>query len=198
VGGTPRFIVRGEGALVVDVDDNRYLDLVLSWGPLILGTRIRASWPRSQPQRRWARRWRAPTELELRLAERGDRDLSFDGDAPVRELGTEAVMSAVRLARAVTGRSAIVKFDGCYHGTPTRLARLGRVRRGYPRPSGFAGRASKVRSPTRWLPPTTTPMRWSGSSPPGATVLPPCWVEASRGNMGLVPPEPVFWQDSAR
>ena len=116
MGGTPRFIARGEGPYLFDVDGTRYLDLVLSWGPLILG---HAAPPVVAAIAEAAQRgtsYGAPCEAELELAER------IIGTFPALEMlrfvnsGTEATMSALRLARAVTGRSIIVKFDGCYHG----------------------------------------------------------------------------------
>ncbi len=116
VGGTPRFIASGQGAWLTDADGNRYVDLVLSWGPLILGH----AHPEVLRGRRRGRArgtsYGAPTELEVRLAERIVQ--TFPSVEMVRFVssGTEAAMSAVRLARAATGRRAIVKFDGCYHG----------------------------------------------------------------------------------
>ncbi|HEV8177998.1 MAG TPA: aminotransferase class III-fold pyridoxal phosphate-dependent enzyme, partial [Gemmatimonadales bacterium] len=116
VGGTPRFMARGEGAYLVDADDNRYLDLVLSWGPLIHGhahPEVLAAVIEAAGR---GTTFGAPTELEVRLAERVVA--TFPSLEMVRFVssGTEALMSAVRLARAVTGRRVIVKFDGCYHG----------------------------------------------------------------------------------
>ncbi len=116
VGGSPLFIERGEGAYLVDVDGNRYVDYVLSWGPLILGhahPRVVAALERAL---RDGTSFGAPSPLELDLAR-------LIGDAlPSVELvrfvssGTEATMSALRVARAFTGRTKIVKFEGCYHG----------------------------------------------------------------------------------
>src|SRR5919107_3193329 len=116
VGGTPRFMARGEGAYLIDVDENRYVDLVLPWGPLILGhahEEVVAAIVETAGQ---GTTFGAPTELEVRLAERVVA--TFPSLEMVRFVssGTEAVMSAVRLARAATRRQAIVKFDGCYHG----------------------------------------------------------------------------------
>jgi len=116
VGGTPRFILRGEGAYLVDADRNRYLDLVLSWGPLIHGhahPEVLAAVVEAAGR---GTTFGAPTELEVRLAERVVA--TFPSLEMVRFVssGTEAVMSAVRLARAATSRRLIVKFDGSYHG----------------------------------------------------------------------------------
>ena len=105
VGGTPRFISSGEGAWLVDADGNRYLDLVLSWGPLILGhahPEVLAAVVEAASR---GTTYGAPTELEVRLAERVVA--AFPSIEMVRFVssGTEAAMSAVRLARAATGRS---------------------------------------------------------------------------------------------
>ena len=116
VGGRPLFIDRGEGAYVVDVDGNRYLDYVLSWGPLILGHAhpdiVRAI-AEAAPK---GTSFGAPNPLELELARRIQG--FFPGMEMVRFVnsGTEATMSAVRLARAFTGRNLIIKFEGGYHG----------------------------------------------------------------------------------
>ncbi len=116
VGGDPPFIARGQGARVTDVDGNTYLDYVASWGPLICG---HAHPEVVEAVARAAERgtsFGAPTEAEVTLAE---RIVEFVPGVEVVRLvnsGTEATMSAVRLARAVTGRPMIVKFDGAYHG----------------------------------------------------------------------------------
>ena len=116
VGGSPLFIERGEGAYLVDVDGNRYVDYVLSWGPLVLGhahPRVVAALEHAV---RRGTSYGAPSSLELELA-RLIRD-AIPSIELVRFVnsGTEATMSALRLARAFTGRSKIVKFEGCYHG----------------------------------------------------------------------------------
>jgi glutamate-1-semialdehyde 2,1-aminomutase len=116
VGGVPRFIERGEGAAIWDVDGNRYLDYVLSWGPLILGHAHPAVASALQKAVMRGTSYGAPTALENELAE-----LVIDTVPSVEMIrfvnsGTEATMSALRLARAYTGREKIVKFAGCYHG----------------------------------------------------------------------------------
>jgi len=116
VGGTPRFIARGEGAAVWDVDGNRYLDYVLSWGPLILGHAHPAVVSALSAAAKKGTSYGAPTALENELAR-----LVVDTVPSIEMIrfvnsGTEATMSALRLARAYTGRSKIVKFAGCYHG----------------------------------------------------------------------------------
>ena len=116
VGGTPRFIERGEGAYVWDVDGNRYIDYVLSWGPLALGHAHPAVVKALQEAVTRGTSYGAPTELESQLAQ-----LVIDLVPSVEMIrfvnsGTEATMSALRLARAYTGREKIIKFAGCYHG----------------------------------------------------------------------------------
>jgi glutamate-1-semialdehyde 2,1-aminomutase len=116
VGGTPLFLARGEGAEVVDADGRRYLDFVGSWGPLILGhahpevvAAVTAAAARGMT-------FGAPCAAEVELAERVVA--AYPGLEQVRFVssGTEATMSAIRLARGATGRDLVVKFAGCYHG----------------------------------------------------------------------------------
>jgi glutamate-1-semialdehyde 2,1-aminomutase len=116
VGGAPLFVERGEGAYLVDVDGNRYVDYVLSWGPLILGHAHPRVVAALQDAVGRGTSFGAPSPLELELA-RLIRD-ALPSVELVRFVssGTEATMSALRLARAFTGREAIVKFAGCYHG----------------------------------------------------------------------------------
>jgi glutamate-1-semialdehyde 2,1-aminomutase len=121
VGGTPRFISRGQEATVWDVDGNRYIDYVLSWGPLILGHAYPAVVEALQAAVQKGTSYGAPTALENELAR-----LVIDTMPSVEMVrfvnsGTEATMSALRLARAYTGRDKIVKFAGCYHGHPDML-----------------------------------------------------------------------------
>ena len=116
VGGTPRFIDRGEGASIWDVDGNRYLDYVLSWGPLILGHAHPVVVAALQEAAGRGTSYGAPTALENDLARLViDTVPSIDMIRFVNS-GTEATMSALRLARAFTGRPKIIKFAGCYHG----------------------------------------------------------------------------------
>lgn len=116
VGGTPRFISSGRGAYLVDADGNELLDYVGSWGPLVLGHRPEAVYQRLVQQLHQGWTYGAPTDLEVELAELITS--SIEGVEMIRFVnsGTEATMSAVRLARAVTGRDRIVKVSGCYHG----------------------------------------------------------------------------------
>jgi len=116
VGGSPLFIERGEGAYVVDVDGNRYVDYVLSWGPLVLGhahPRVVAALERAL---RDGTSFGAPSPLELQLARLIREAMPSVELVRFVSSGTEATMSALRLARAFTSRPKIVKFVGCYHG----------------------------------------------------------------------------------
>ena len=116
VGGEPLFIARGEGPYLFDVDGNRYIDYVLSWGPLILGhAHPRIVEVLAQAAARGTS-YGAPCEWELELARRVQLIMPSLEMMRFVNSGTEATMSALRLARAFTGRDKIVKFDGCYHG----------------------------------------------------------------------------------
>jgi len=116
VGGTPLFIARGQGAHVFDSDGNRYIDFVGSWGPLICGHAHRQILHELAKTARNGTTFGAPTEHEVKLAEFVVRLMPSLQKIRLVSSGTEATMSAVRVARAYTGRSKIVKFDGCYHG----------------------------------------------------------------------------------
>jgi glutamate-1-semialdehyde 2,1-aminomutase len=116
VGGTPRFIDRGKGPAVYDADGNRYLDYVLSWGPLILGHAYPAVVEALQAAAERGTSYGAPTALENELAQLVIKTVPAIEMIRFVNSGTEATMSALRLARAYTGRSKIVKFAGCYHG----------------------------------------------------------------------------------
>jgi len=116
VGGTPRFIVRGDGPYIFDAEGKRYIDYIGSWGPMILGHRHPAVQAAVHAAVEEGLSFGAPTERETELAE------AILAHVPSLEMlrfvssGTEAAMSAIRLARGATGRNVIVKFEGCYHG----------------------------------------------------------------------------------
>jgi len=116
VGGTPRFVERAEGAELIDVDGNRYVDFCMSWGPLILGHQDRDVMEAVQSalHRGWS--YGTCETYSLELAEFMTETLPWVQKVRFVNSGTEAVMSALRVARAATGRSKILKFDGCYHG----------------------------------------------------------------------------------
>ncbi len=142
VGGTPLFIARGAGAEVIDADGRSYLDLVCSWGPLIAGhahpqvlAAISAALARGTS-------YGAPCAAEVELAERIVAAYPQAEQVRFVSSGTEAVMSAIRVARAFTGRDLIVKFAGCYHGHADHLlvaAGSGLATFGRPSSAGRAG-----------------------------------------------------------
>jgi glutamate-1-semialdehyde 2,1-aminomutase len=116
VGGTPRFMVEGRGAWVEDADGRRYVDYVQSWGALLFGHARAEIVDAAVGAVRRGTSFGAPTELEVRLAERIVGMVPSVEEVRLVSSGTEACMSAVRLARGVTGRPLVVKFEGCYHG----------------------------------------------------------------------------------
>lgn len=116
VGGTPRFIGAADGAWLTDADGKRYIDYVGSWGPMILGHQHPAVREAVLEQARIGVSYGAPTELEVEIAELLCARVPGMEQVRMCNSGTEATMSALRLARGATGRDAIVKFEGCYHG----------------------------------------------------------------------------------
>src|SRR6202008_2722439 len=121
VGGTPLFIARGSGARVTDADGRTFLDLVCSWGPLIAGHAHPAVVAAIGTALERGATFGAPCEAEVTLAERGSAASPAAEQVRFVSSGPEAVMSAIRVARAFTGRDLIVKFAGCYHGHADHL-----------------------------------------------------------------------------
>ncbi len=116
VGCNPLFIKRAEGAKIYDVDDNEFIDFVCSWGPMILGHNHPAMVESVQKALAHGTSFGAPTPLEVELAELVVEALPSVEKVRFVNSGTEATMSAIRLARGYTGKNVVVKFDGCYHG----------------------------------------------------------------------------------
>jgi len=191
VGGVPRFLARGKGSRVWDVDGNAYIDYVLSWGPLILGHAeprvLRAV--RSAAARGTS--FGAPTEAETQLAERIREALPSLERVRMVSSGTEAAMSALRLARAATGRPRILKFDGCYHGHADALlvgAGSGVATLGIPGCPGVPAALSEltVQAPYNDLGAVASAFERWGSEIAGVI------VEPVAANMGLILPQPGF------
>jgi glutamate-1-semialdehyde 2,1-aminomutase len=193
VGGVPRFMVRGEGPYLVDADGNRYVDLLLSWGPLILGHAHPEVLAAVVETAERGTTFGAPTELEVRLAERVVE--TFPSLEMVRFVssGTEALMSAVRLARAATGRRVIVKFDGCYHGHADALlasAGSGVATLGLPDSPGVTPATVSDTLVVGYNDLAAVEAIFAERGSEVAAIL----VEPVAGNMGVVPPEPGFLQ----
>ena len=191
VGGEPIFVKQGQGAWIEDVDGNRYVDYVCSWGPLILG--------HAHPQVVKALRDRIgkgtsfgiPTELETELAGKVVRAVPSMERVRFVNSGTEATMSAVRVARGFTGRSKLIKFEGCYHGHVDALlvkAGSGAATFGTPDSPGIppAVTADTLVLPYNDLGAVERAMDAHGSEV--AAVL----LEPVAGNMGMVPPADGF------
>src|SRR5574339_192465 len=139
VGGTRPFFERASGANLWDADGRRYIDYVGSWGPMVLGHTHPAVVQAVQAAAAKALSFGAPTEAEIELAEAICRLVPSVEMARVVASGTEATMTAIRLARGFTGRSVIVKFEGCYHGHADALlvkAGSGALTFGHPSSAG--------------------------------------------------------------
>jgi glutamate-1-semialdehyde 2,1-aminomutase len=193
VGVPAPFLERGKGARVFDVDGNEYLDYVGSWGPLILGHASPAVLRAVREAMVRGTSFGAPTELEVELAEAICRALPSVDRVRMVSSGTEATMSAIRLARGATGRDRILKFDGCYHGHVDSLlvgAGSGVATLGIPGSPGVPRAMTEltVVAPYNDLDAVEDAFRrWPDEL---AAVL----VEPVAGNMGFVPPEAGFLQ----
>ena len=141
VGGTPLFVARAEGARFQDEDGRSFVDYVGSWGPMILGHAHPDVLEAIRDAASRGTSFGAPCALEVELAERVVRHVPSVEKVRFVSSGTEATMSALRVARGFTSRRKILKFDGCYHGHADSPARLRRLRGRDPRHPGLAGRA---------------------------------------------------------
>lgn len=190
VGGTPIFFARGKGSYLIDVDGNRYIDLVGSWGPLILGhvdTEV-LNLVRRVLKKGFS--FGAPSPLETDLAVRVKKAFPSIDKVRFVSSGTEAVLSVIRLVRAATGKKRIIKFDGCYHGHGDSLlvaAGSGAATLGLPDSPGVP---EEIASLTTSLPYNDLPAVQEAFS--RFTDIAAVIVEPVAGNMGLVPPKHGF------
>jgi glutamate-1-semialdehyde 2,1-aminomutase len=193
VGGTPIFIERGEGAYVWDVDGNRYIDYVLSWGPLILGHSHPDVVAALTEQVALGTSYGFPTELETQLAELVIQMVPSIEQVRFVNSGTEATMSALRLARAHTERMKIVKFSGCYHGHADMLlvqAGSGVATLGLPDSPGVPATTTSHTLVAEYNDLDAVAALFNEHKGEIAAVI----VEPVAGNMGFVPPEDGFLQ----
>lgn len=193
VGGTPRFITRGEGPYLFDADGNRYIDYVMSWGPLILGHAHPEVVEAIRVQATLGASYGAPTELEVELARLITEAMPSIEMIRFVNSGTEATMSALRLARAFTGRTKILKFAGGYHGHADMLlaqAGSGIATLGIPDSVGVppATVADTLSAPYNNL--DAVKQLFEANAHQIAAVI----VEPIAGNMGVVPPREGFLQ----
>lgn len=197
VGGVPRFLARAEGARVFDVDGRSYIDYVGSWGPAILG--------HAHPQVIEAVRevlaggtsFGAPTTGEVELAERLVSALPSVEQVRLVNSGTEATMTAIRLARAATGRDTVIKFDGCYHGhSDTLLVRAGSgaMTLGIPDSPGVPADLAKYTTVLPFNDLRAVEQVVDARGEEIAAVI----VEPIPGNMGVVAPLPGFLEGLRR
>jgi len=191
VGGTPPFIARGEGSRIYDADGNDYIDYVLSWGPLIFGHRPRFLLDALQDVLAIGTSFGAPTEREIELAQLIQDCVPSIQMVRLVNSGTEATMSALRVARGFTGRDLTVKFEGCYHGhvdsllvkAGSGMATLG-IADTVGVPEAFA--ATTIAMPFNSIEAVEAAFRDRGDQI--AAVI----VEPVVGNMGCVPPRKGF------
>ncbi len=191
VGGQPLFIERGEGAYLVDVDGNRYVDYVLSWGPLILGHAHPEVVAALQKAAARGTSYGAPCPQEVELARLVTDMMPSVEVVRFVNSGTEATMSALRLARAYTGRTKIVKFQGNYHGHPDMLlvqAGSGVATLGLPDSPGVPPATVADTLTARYNDIDSVARLFYSFPLDIAAVI----VEPVAGNMGMIPPAPGF------
>jgi glutamate-1-semialdehyde 2,1-aminomutase len=191
VGGTPRFLERGEGCRVWDADGNEYIDYVGSWGPLILGHADPGVLRAVSDAMARGTSFGAPTELEIELAEAVCAAVPGVERVRMVSSGTEATMSALRLARAATGRPRILKFEGCYHGHADALllgAGSGVATLGIPGSPGVPAAFTELTIQAPYNDPAAVASAFARWGDEIACVI----VEPVAGNMGCILPEPDF------
>jgi glutamate-1-semialdehyde 2,1-aminomutase len=189
IGRDPIFVERAHGAELIDVDGNRYVDWMCSWGPLILGhahPRVLGAITRAAAD---GTTYGAATPEEVELAERVRARMPAVEMLRMTSSGTEATMSAIRLARAATGREKVVKFAGAYHGHVDGLladAGSGLATQGIPASPGVPAAAAAATVVVPWNDPEAVAQACADHEP--AAII----AEPYPANMGLVPPEPGF------
>jgi glutamate-1-semialdehyde 2,1-aminomutase len=194
VGGSPLFIERGDGAYVFDADQNRFIDYVGSYGPTILGHAHPEVAEAVAAQARRGFSYGAPTELEVELAEQISAAIPSAQRVRLVSSGTEAGMTALRLARAATGRPGIIKFDGCYHGHSDALlvrAGSGAMTLGVPDSAGVPEAVASSTRVASWNS-LDAVERYLKADPAGIAAI---IVETIAANMGVVPPAPELLRE---
>ncbi len=193
VGGTPVFFEEARGAHLFDADGKRYTDYVLSWGPMILGHGHAAVLDAIRRQLDRGLTFGAPTELETRLAEKLVSLVPGLDLVRMVNSGTEATMSAIRLARGFTGRSRIIKFEGCYHGHSDSLlvkAGSGALTLGVPSSPGVPAALADYTTTLTYNDSDAVRRAFADIGEQVACVI----VEPVAGNMSCIPPAPGFLQ----
>ena len=191
VGREPLFIASAAGAEIVDVDGNRYVDYVCSWGPLIAGHAHPDVVEAVQAAAARGTSYGAPTEAEVELASEVTERVPGAEMVRLVSSGTEAAMTAVRLARAATGRPKVIKFAGCYHGHVDGLlaeSGSGLATQGIPASPGVTAAQAADTVVVPWNDPGALEAAAEGGDSDLAAIL----AEPLPANMGLVPPAPGF------
>lgn len=191
VGGNPLFIVKGKGARITDADGNEFIDYVASWGPLIFGHAHPQIVEAVSQQAQLGTSFGAPTELEIELAQKVAEAVPSIETVRLVSSGTEATLSALRLARGFTGRDKIVKFEGCYHGHGDSLlvkAGSGVLSLGLPDCPGIVSDLAKKTLTLPYNDINAVEELFSSLGKEIACLI----VEPIAGNMGVVPPQPGF------
>ena len=196
VGGIPRFIASGEGAYIIDIDGNKYVDYVQSWGPLIFGHRNEEIETAVIEAVKHGLSFGAPTEAETELASMVTNFFESIDKVRFVSSGTEAVMSAIRLARGFTGRDDIVKFTGCYHGHSDSLlvqAGSGAATFGNPSSPGVPADFTKHTLLATYNDIESVKKCFTDSKDIACVI-----IEPIAGNMGLVPADKEFLAELRR